>query len=232
MQAMASPTTSWSGTARGYNPKPIRMAPLVLPESSAAVARQAVWSSAFSVESTDARGIRAEQCTRRASTDVFNRPCICNLPIGDRQPLPQGGAAAAAAPEPSEPIPAAPPEPPGAPEAPSAPARAPSDTGSPGPPALPGPPAGESLRRMSAAEPLATAAQPPRQAGAAAAAVAAQGPVAALAESKIVGQLLQLARDMRRPRAYIGYSCFSLLRPCAGAPPVRTGGGGPRRSNT
>ena len=88
---------------------------------------------------------------------------------------------------------------------------------SPGPPALPGPPAREPLRQTSAAEPLATAVQPPRQAGAAVAAVAAQEPAAPFAEGKIMSRLLELAREIRRPRAYIGHSfflCFALAREC------------------
>ena len=112
---------------------------------------------------------------------------------------------------PKEPPPAAPPEPPPEPP-PAAPPEPPA-----GPPALPGPPARQPLRQTSAAEPLATAVQPPRQAGAAVAAVAAQEPAAPFAEGQIMSRLLELAREIRRPRAYTGYSfflCFALARGC------------------
>ena len=156
---------------------------------------------------------------------------------------PPAGADAEAAPKPP---PAAPPEPPAAapPKEPVSPLTPPKESTaavaaeaaavaapsellwllpptppeeSPGPPALPGPPAREPLRQTSAAEPLATAVQPPRQAGAAVAAVATQEPAAAFAEGKIMSRLLELAREIRRPRAYIGYSfflCFALAREC------------------
>ena len=42
-------------------------------------------------------------------------------------------------------------------------------------------------------------------------------PLAQLSESRVLQKLLQLARDIRRPRAYIGYSaliCFGLARGC------------------
>ena len=90
--------------------------------------------------------------------------------------------------------------------------------------ALPEAPAGSPLRPMQAAAPL------PREELAAVAATeaaeAAKRPAIAalvsppqLAEERVLGQLLQLTRDIRRPRQYVGYSgflCFCLSRKCRG----------------
>ena len=78
-------------------------------------------------------------------------------------------------------------------------------------------PARQPLRPLSAAPPLpagpvaAVAAQPHGEASAGGA------PLAQLSESRVLSQILQLARDIRRPRSYIGYSallCFGLARRC------------------
>ena len=88
--------------------------------------------------------------------------------------------------------------------------------------ALPEAPSGAPLKPLRAAAPL-----PSEQLAAVAAtgaAVAAKGAAVAaivspsqLAEERVIGTLLQLARDIRRPRAYIGYSafiCFCFSRAC------------------
>ena len=107
---------------------------------------------------------------------------------------------------------AAPLEPPA--EAPPAEPAAPGD---PALPALPVAPTGAALPARCAAPPLPGKPQ---------AAVAASAPPHAalegmalpqLAEATVLGTLLNLAREIRRPRAYIGYSafvCFALAREC------------------
>ena len=82
------------------------------------------------------------------------------------------------------------------------------------PPDLPGEPTGQPLQPLSAAAPLPAA---PGAAVAAQSAVAEGAPLAQLSESRVLQKLLQLARDIRRPCAYIGYSaliCFGLARGC------------------
>ena len=93
----------------------------------------------------------------------------------------------------------------------------PPPAASPTPPDLLGEPARQPLQPLSAAAPLPAAPE---------AAVAAQpggkastegAPLAQLSENRVLCKLLQLARDIRRPRSYIGYSalmCFALARGC------------------
>ena len=83
MEAMALLTMSSNGISRRCNPKQMTMAPLGLPESSAAVAAGVVCPWGISVGSTGAHGTRAAQSTPRASTDMWDHPCIFNLPIGN-----------------------------------------------------------------------------------------------------------------------------------------------------
>ena len=82
---------------------------------------------------------------------------------------------------------------------------------------MPGEPARQPLQPLSAAAPppaepqAAVAAQPGGQAS------AEDPPLAQLSENTILRALLQLARDIRKPRTYIGYSaliCFALARGC------------------
>ena len=82
---------------------------------------------------------------------------------------------------------------------------------------LPEAPLGAPLRPRHAAEPLAS------DPLAAVAATSPSGPLAEtvalsqLSEGRVIGRLLQLARDIRRPRTYVGYStflCFCLARKC------------------
>ena len=85
------------------------------------------------------------------------------------------------------------------------------------PPPLPGEPARQSLQPLFAAAPLpaapldAVASQPDGKAN-------AEGvPLAQLSESRVLSKVLQLARNIRRPRSYVGYSAlvlFALARKC------------------
>ena len=134
------------------------------------------------------------------------------------------------------------PEPAGAPP-PAAPPSPPSDTGLPEPAPLPDEPARETFPPRSAAEPLpplgmaALSQQHPRPSAAVAAQPpekdSAQGvPSAQGSESRALGQLLALARNIRQPRLYIGYSalvCFALSRRCR---PCVWGRGTESRLNT
>ena len=88
--------------------------------------------------------------------------------------------------------------------------------------ALPEAPAGAPLRPMQAAAPILreeSAAVAAREAAEAAegAAVATIVSPSQLAEERVLGTLLKLARNIRQPRHYIGYSafmCFCLSREC------------------
>ena len=93
-------------------------------------------------------------------------------------------------------------------EAPPPPPAAP-----PTPPALPGGPARQPIQPVSAAAPRPAA----PDAAVAAQAGAESAPLAQLSHSRVLHKLLQLARDIRRPRAYIGYNaliCFAPDRGC------------------
>ena len=83
----------------------------------------------------------------------------------------------------------------------------------PTPPALPGGPARQPLQPLSAAAP-----RPAAPDAAVAAQAGAEGaPLAQLSHSRVLHKLLQPARDIRRPRTYIGYRalvCSALARGC------------------
>ncbi len=89
----------------------------------------------------------------------------------------------------------------------------------PAPPVPAPPPSGAPLRRMCAAEPVVATPGCAKQS----AAVTPERPSAAvaaspeLAQDRVSCRLLELARNIRRPRAYIGHSafiCFVLSREC------------------
>ena len=101
--------------------------------------------------------------------------------------------------------------------APPAPPGTPSASEAQSPPDLPVEPAGEHLPSRSTAPPLpaepiaAVAAPSPETAR------ALDPPLVQLSEYRVFGQLLQLARKIRTPRQYIGYSaltCFGLAFDC------------------
>ena len=93
----------------------------------------------------------------------------------------------------------------------------------PAPPDLPGEPAKGALKPLTAALPLlpgsgAAVAAERRQKRSAEGVLLVQ-----MVESSVLTKMLQLAREIRRPRAYIGYR-VSLLRTCPQLPPMCLGG--------
>ncbi len=79
------------------------------------------------------------------------------------------------------------------------------------------PPTGTALRSVAAALPQLS------ESTYAVAASPAVVPVPARAAANIIDVLMSLARELRSPRRYVGYSFFSLTRPCEEMPPFRVG---------